>query len=170
MKALRSQDIYLLLALVAWPADEKRTYQRLSNAVGLSLSQVHRSLSRAESSHLFDKSRRKIHAPELLEFLSHGLRYAFPAIPAQIQRGVPTCWQAPGLEGLMEMSKKEPFVWPAPNGTHRGQAIEPLHKSAITAVTDDDEFYRLLAIADILRVGSARERKVATEELRKALL
>ena len=135
----------------------------------MSASQVFRSLKRAEVSHLFDKASRRVRQLELLEFLSLGIRYAFAAVPGGIQRGVPTCWKAPGLDELIEISKDESFVWPAPNGTARGQAIEPLHSGALMVSGENEELYRLLGLTDILRVGSARERKVATEELKKVL-
>lgn len=170
MKPLRPQDVYILLALVAWPEDEDWTYEVLSNSVGLSLSQVYRSLDRATSSHLFDKDRRRVRPPELLEFLAHGLRYAFPAHPGPRRRGTPTCWQAPVLEELMSTSEPATFVWPDPAGSQRGQAIDPLHKAVPGSITEHDELYRLLALSDILRVGSARERNIATEELEKVLL
>ena len=169
MKPLRPQDIFLLLALMANRDREEWTYDRLAAELGISASQVFRSLKRAEASHLFDRASRRVRRLELLEFLSHGIRYAFAAVPAGIQRGVPTCWNAPGLDGLIEISEDEPFVWPAPNGTARGQAIEPLHSGALMASGESEELHRLLALTDILRVGSARERNVAKEELKKTL-
>ncbi len=169
MNLLRPQDIFLLLALVANRDRKEWTYDRLAAQLGMSASQAFRSLKRAEASHLFDRSSRRVRHPELLEFLSHGIRYAFAAEPGGFQRGVPTCWNAPTLDGLIQLSADEPFVWPAPHGTARGQAIEPLHSGVLVASGENEELYRLLALTDILRVGSARERKVAKEELKKAL-
>ena len=170
MKPLRPQDIFLLLALVSNHDAGDWTYDRLAGQLGMSTSQVFRSLKRAEASHLFEKANRRVRHFELLEFLSHGIRYAFAANPGGIQRGVPTCWNAPGLDELIELSKDEPYVWPAPNGTSRGQAIEPLHSGVLVASGENERLYRLLALTDILRVGSARERQVATEQLEKALV
>lgn len=169
IKPLRPQDIFLLLALVAKRDRDNWTYDRLAEELGMSASQVFRSLKRMEGSHLFDRETRRVRRLELLEFLSHGIRYAFAAVPQGIQRGVPTCWKAPGLGELIKSSKDEPFVWPAPNGMARGQAIEPLHSGALMASGENGDLYRLLALTDILRVGSARERRVAAEELEKAL-
>lgn len=165
MNILRPHDIFVLLAIGADHDGESWTYDRLAQRLGLSTSQVFRSLTRAEASHLFDKKRRRVRRLELLEFLSHGIRYAFAASPGGIERGIPTCWEAPGLEDLMSSSAEERFVWPAPNGTIRGQAIEPLHQGVLAAIGDEEELYRLLALTDVIRVGSARERKIAANEL-----
>ncbi len=169
MNILRPQDIYVLLALVANHERKEWTYDRLADEVGLSTSQVFRSLKRAESSHLFDKQMRRVRTLELLEFLGHGIRYAFAATPGRIQRGFPTCWEAPGLEEKMSATGDERFVWAAPNGTVRGQVIEPLHMASLAVIGENKSLYQLLGLTDILRVGSARERKVAAKVLAEML-
>jgi hypothetical protein len=168
MNILRPQDIYVLLALAAGH-DEGWTYEQVGQELGLSASQVFRSLTRAETSHLFDKETRHVRILELLEFLTHGVRYAFAAVPGRVQRGVPTAWRGPGLEELMSIHAEEHFVWPAPNGTMRGQTIEPLHPGVLVAIEDNEILYQLLALTDILRIGSARERKAAADELTRLL-
>jgi len=169
MKPLRSHDIFVLLALLSY-ADEQWTYDLLGNKLGLSASQVYRSLERAESSHLFSKQMRVVRRPELLEFLSYGIRYAFPATPGPTRRGVLTCWDAPEAPKPVSLSTDERYVWSSPSGTDRGQTIEPLHSSVSTVAGDDAGLYGLLALTDVLRVGSAREREMAREELEKRVL
>lgn len=167
---LLPQDIYVLLALVATRESSKEwTYERLSQELGLSSSQVFRSLQRAEGSHLFNKETRRIRMLELQEFLHHGIRYAFAAIPGNIQRGVSTGWDAPGLKEMMSVNSDESFVWPDPKGSMRGQGITPLHPGVLTAIGENQTLYQLLALTDILRIGSARERKVAFEELTRLM-
>ena len=61
------------------------------------------------------------------------------------------------------------IVWPAADGDVRGQAIEPLYASAPNAARKDSELYQMLALVDALRVGRARERNMAAEELSKRL-
>lgn len=170
MKPLRPQDIYVLLALAARCSEEKWTYDELALQLDLSSSQIYRSLERAQSSHLFDKNSRRIRRPELLEFLGYGIRYAFPARPGQIQRGFPTCWEAPEVPKPVSFSTDEQYVWPAPSGSHRGQAIEPLHSSVLIAAGNNLDLYRLLALTDVLRVGSARERDAARDVLDEFVL
>ena len=62
-----------------------------------------------------------------------------------------------------------PPVWPDPEGTVRGQAVKPLYPSAVAAAGRDPQFYDLLALVDVLRLGRARERKMAEVELEKRL-
>ncbi len=169
MNNLRPQDIYVLLALAAAGDENTWTFERLANELGLSPSQIFRSLARAELSHLFDKETRHVRTPELCEFLTHGIRYAFAAVAGRIQRGVPTAWKAPALTELMNISGDDVYVWPAPNGTMRGIAIEPLHPAALPAAGENERLYTLLALTDILRLGSARERRVASDELTRLL-
>jgi hypothetical protein len=60
-------------------------------------------------------------------------------------------------------------VWPDPEGKIKGRAVEPLHPGVPKAAQEDDEFYALLALIDVLRVGRAREREMAEAELEKRL-
>ncbi len=46
-------------------------------------------------------------------------------------------------------------------------AFAPLYKSAPSAAPKDARFYELLALADALRGGCARERKLAEQALLK---
>jgi hypothetical protein len=52
-----------------------------------------------------------------------------------------------------------------PRGTVRGHAIEPLYPTVPKATERDHFLYDLLALCDMLRVGSAREAKFAAEKL-----
>jgi hypothetical protein len=62
-----------------------------------------------------------------------------------------------------------PPVWVAPEGTVRGYAVTPLYRSVPKAVKSDARWYELLALVDALRIGRARERKLAEDELKKRL-
>lgn len=101
----------------------------------------------------------------LLEFLVHGVRYAFFAEPGRIGRGVPTGRSAPPLVDRIQPGSDPPLVWPDPAGELRGQTVEPLYRSAPAIARKDPELYALLALVDGLRCGSARERALAAGEL-----
>jgi len=62
------------------------------------------------------------------------------------------------------------FLWPLPRGPVRGQAIKPIYQSVPVAAENDPILYRLLALADALRVGSTRERNMASEMLEEMTL
>lgn len=71
---------------------------------------------------------RSIHRRELLEFLSHGIRYAFFAEPGPETRGVPTARSAPPLAEAIASDRD--FVWPGAEGETRGASVSPLYDQA----------------------------------------
>ena len=167
---LKPHDIFILLFLTRYHSEDW-TYAQLSDATGIAQSELHRSLERATHSHLFSKTLKRVRSKELLEFLTHGIRYAFAITPTDVKRGMPTMWRAPGLEDYLIDDPLAHYVWPHPRGTHRGKAIEPLHHAVIYTIAehDDTTLHRWLAICDILRIGSARERDIATKIITEEL-
>ena len=157
---LKPHDIFILLALRRL-SESAWTYASLSAHLGVAKSELYRSLTRSDSSHLFDMTSRRVRKIELLEFIEHGMRYAFAVAPGKSARGMPTSWSAPGLEEHLVEDALERFVWPHPLGTLRGRAIEPLHDAVILAATQDKVLHRQLALCDAIRLGSARERQLA---------
>ena len=93
--ALKPQDFYLLLVLLA-SRERVMTYPELAAVAGLSISEVHGALKRAEQARLLAFSDRKpaIIIPAFREFLLHGARYAFPALRGGMVGGVPTAHAA----------------------------------------------------------------------------
>jgi len=172
---LKPLDIFILFALLRGgrqpdlfdPKDW--TYDDLSRALGIAKSETYRSLKRSASSHLFDMESRRVHKADLLEFVEHGIRYAFAVSPAESARGMATSWNAPGLEEHLVDDPLEKFVWPHPRGDARGRAIEPLHDAVIVAAANDEVLHTQLALCDAIRLGGARERKLAAKLLRESL-
>ncbi len=159
-KNLKPQDIVVLARILTW-GGESWTYEHLGESLRMSASQAYYALQRAEHSRLYDVERGRVRRGELQEFLVHGVRYAFAVHPGAPERGVPTAHSAPWAAEHLVASNGEGLVWPHPAGTHRGLAIEPLHKSVPDVVGDEPAFYELLALVDMFRVGSRRERGVA---------
>ncbi len=60
-------------------------------------------------------------------------------------------------------------VWPYKEGNQRGVSLAPLYKTAPLAALRDESFYELLVLADALREGRVRERKIAETELHRRL-
>ena len=83
-------------------------------------------------------------------------------------KGIPTAHSAPPVNEQIS-SGGDIYVWPYAKGTQRGQAIEPLYKTLPSIIQEDKMFYELMAIVDTLRVGRAREVKIAIDELEKRL-
>jgi DNA-binding Lrp family transcriptional regulator len=162
----KSLDIVVLLKLLL--ERNQRSYAELSKEIGISASEVHASVRRSIAAGLVDAASRFPLRKALEEYLLHGVRYAFPAIPGAIVRGLPTAYAAPPLSSEIH-SEDVPPVWPDPEGTVRGFAVEPLYTSVPKASRADSRLYELLALVDALRVGRTRERKLAEEELKKRL-
>lgn len=159
---LRGQDIVVLVRLLG--VQPPVTIQQIADSLGMDVASVHRSLKRLEEVRLVLPDRRAA-TPQAAEFLSHGLRYVFPARFKGESRGIETAWAAAPLKDLFTSSDSPPPVWPHPDGRVRGIALEPLHPSVPGAASLDAELHERLALVDALRLGDARVRR----EARKAL-
>jgi len=104
----------------------------------------------------------------LLEFLTSGVPYAFPAEPGAESRGVPTAFAGPPLAG--DLPEASPLVWPAIDGDRRGATIEPLYAAAPATAEGNPALYDLLTLVDAVRVGRARERQRARVLLEERLM
>jgi hypothetical protein len=125
-------------------------------------------LSRSKYAGLLQFDRKKVNKQSLMEFLQYGIKYVFPQQPGAIVRGVPTAHSAPPMDAIIQSEEK--YVWPSGKGSVRGQSIIPLYPSVVDAVKLDSLLHELLALIDALRVGRAREREIAIQELKKRIL
>lgn len=139
----------------------------------MSVSEVHSAAKRALASEILvrrpDLRMLVIHRRNLMEFLVHGLRYVFPAERGQVTRGVPTASAAPIMVEHFAPTEDLPPVWPDPAGTVRGQTFKPLYRSVVFAAARDERLYAVLALADAIRGGRARERTLAGELLQQLI-
>ena len=167
---LRPVDICVLLRLTLAGADG-RSFQLLAMDLALSASEVHGSVGRAEKSGLLRREgrRRLVNRAGFLEFLEHGLRYAFPVEKGALTRGVPTAFAAEPLRSVLHGDAGPAPVWPHAEGTVRGYAFAPLYKHAPDAALKDKALYELFSLADALRDGRVRERTLALEEVGKRI-
>lgn len=169
---MKPQDVLVLLKMAAHP-DRRFAQAELARELGMSVSEVNGSLSRSAAARLVLRAAprdwRPV-TPALLEFLVHGLRYVFPAMPGEIVRGMPTAWAAPPLDAEFARASEDlPPVWPDAEGSVRGQAVAPLYRSVPKAARQDPILYELLALVDAIRIGRARERESAVRQLRARL-
>lgn len=142
--------------------------KQISESLGISASEISESMDRNQIAGLVDHSKRIVNTMALSDFLISGIRYCFPVEIGGIVRGVPTAVSAsPFIENII--SGSESYVWPSPEGNGRGQAVEPLYRSVPDAALRDVDFYKLLVITDVLRMGRVREREVAIAELNNYL-
>ena len=161
---LKPQDFYLLLALAAL-VDQGTTYPELAAFTGLSMSEVHGALKRAEAARLllFEAKRPRILLPAFKEFLFHGAKYVFPAVRGSMVAGVPTAHAAAPLNARIAPSADPAPVWPSIEGPVRGVALIPIYPSAPAAALRNAVLYENLALFDALRMGNVRERALAQE-------
>lgn len=159
---LKPQDFYLLLVLASL-REQGTTYPELAAFSGLSMSEVHGALKRAEVARLlfFDAKRPRLVLPAFREFLLHGARYAFPPARGSMVAGVPTAHAAAPLKAHIAPSSDPAPVWPALEGSARGISLTPLYPSAPAAALRSPALYENLALFDALRAGNARERALA---------
>ncbi len=137
----------------------------------MSPSEVHASVKRARASGLLygPGLENRLNVAALEEFLTHGLKYVFPAERGGLTRGVATSYGAAPLRKLIAPTGDPIPVWPYAEGKQRGVSLAPLYKTAPVAALRDKSFYELLVLADALREGRVRERKIAESELHRRL-
>lgn len=164
---LKPQDIVILLKIIAL-GEKNWFHHTLAQELVMSQSEVSQSLNRSKYAGLLDENRKKVNKLALTEFLLHGIAYVFPQQPGAIVRGVLTAHSAEPLNQMIHSSEK--YVWAYAKGSERGQAIEPLYKTAIEATLKDKELYELLTMVDAIRVGKVREKELAKKELEKRIL
>jgi len=164
---MRPQDIIILLKIIT--TDKKDwQYRDLSADLQISISEISDSLHRSHIAGLIDETRRRVHRQSLMEFIEHGLHYVFPQMPGTMVTGMPTGHSHNFFKNQLESELI--YVWSDDNGSERGLAIIPLHKSVTAAARKDERLYKLLACIDVIRVGRVREIKLALKELKKEIL
>lgn len=164
---MRPHDVVILLKIIA-KGDKPWFNKYLANELYISQSEVSESLNRSKIAGLVSGDKKQVFKLAMLDFLIHGLRYVYPEQPSSLVRGVPTSHSAPQLNKLIRSEQN--YVWPYAFGSDRGFAIEPLHPNVPKACLEDAKLYELLALADALRIGHAREKEIAIKELKARIL
>lgn len=161
MDMLKPQDVVILLKMAVQPAPYDWSYSRLAYELYMSPSEVHAGVKRAALARLFDPNRKRPIRRALEEFLIHGVKYAFPPVIGTLTRGIPTAHSSPVLEKHLAVSNEDIFVWPHPKGNCRGIELSPLYKTVPDMVAIDDRLYQALGVLDAIRIGRARDVKLA---------
>ena len=160
---LKPQDIFIMLKLIVQNGSEW-SYPSLSYELYMSASEVHAGVKRAVAAKLMDMHRKIPVKSNLLEFIIHGVKYAYPPDRGGLTRGIPTSFAAQPLSELIMQPDEPPPVWPDPEGQVRGYEFSPLFSAVPAACKVDPKLYELLALVDAIRDGRARERKIAVKE------
>ena len=168
--SIKPQDILVLLKLVAM-GRRPWSYAWLAGQLGMSPSQLHSAIKRLLAARLALRAEDIIVADirNLEEFLVHALKYVCVPERGEIVRGIATAHAAQPLKGYFATDPEPPPVWPDANGDVRGASFSPLYKLAPGAARVDPKLYELLALADTLRGGRARDRDIAIRLLHERL-
>ena len=166
--SLKPQDLVVALKFACHPG-RPWNYASLAEELCISSSELHASVRRLRDCRLWNPVLKRVDRAALRNFLVLGLVHVFPAIPANTVRGMPTGIGAAPLVAKFLAGAQDQLVWPHPDGSARGRRVDPLYKRVPEAAAKDAALYELLALADGLRVGRARERNAAAEELNKRL-
>lgn len=164
---MRPQDVAILLKIIALKSIDWQLVP-LSSSLQISISEISESLNRSRLAGLVDYQKKRPNKQSILEFLEHGVKYVFPQKPGAMSKGIVTAHSHPFMKQYF--SSEENYVWADRDGEVIGQTIEPFYEKQPLAAKSDPEFYKLLALVDVLRVGKVREVKIALEELKRILL
>ncbi|MBK8003901.1 MAG: winged helix-turn-helix domain-containing protein [Gemmatimonadetes bacterium] len=166
-EVLKPADLVVALALAVRGETAAMTYAGLGQALGLSSSTTHEAVRRLQAAGLLRPGTREPNAHALRDFVVYGVRHAFPPVLGREVQGVPTAHAGPIFRDVIDSSM--PIVWPDAHGPVRGTGLTPLYPQATRLPERAPQVYELLTLVDALRVGRARERRVAVEALEKLL-
>lgn len=163
---LKPQDLLVALKVAVHP-ERAFLLADLAKELRMAVSQVHGSIKRAEQAKLLSRVTGTLRTSQaaLKEFVIHGAKYAYPGQLGALSRGMPTAVGAPALSLLFDRADELPPVWPDPGGDRWGPSLSPLHPCVPEAAKIDEKLYELLSLLDALRVGAARERKMALDSI-----
>lgn len=172
---LKSQDVVLLLKLLAKPDHLQWPQAKLAMHLCVSVSVINAGLKRLLEVDLIQLGHPgKLYQPALRcceEFLIYGVKYMFPAKLGEITSGIETSYAAPVLKKQI-LSGNDPIpVWAYAAGKQRGMLLEPLYPSVPKSIAlfPDPEFYDLLCLVDAMRQGRVRERNLALKILKERI-
>ncbi len=161
---LRPLDVAVALRLSREPGS---TFETIADDLEMSVSVAHGAVARLRNAGLVQPESRKVNRHALLEFLEHGVKYAFPANRGGSARGVPTAHSAPILAD--QLVAEDVIVWPSADGRTIGNSLTPLYERAPSLALKSPPEYEMLALVDAIRIGGARERSLALDALRQRI-
>jgi DNA-binding transcriptional ArsR family regulator len=159
---LRPADVGVALSLVEYPG---ASFEQLHEVLGISQSNAHAAVRRLRQAGLVRQDERVVVRSNLLDFLVHGVRYAFPGSLGASAKGVPTSHAGPVLSH--DVVADDAIVWPSAEGSVVGRSLPPLVPKAAELPVRSPIVYALMTLVDALRVGRIRERRLATAHLRE---
>ena len=162
LSGIKAQDILVLMKLIV---NAQLNQKELAEYLNISSSEVSHGFRRLKNSKLLTADNR-VNIEATLEFLIHALKYIYPPQFGTVTVGVPAGYAKPGFN-YVRYNKDDIYVWPYPEGKVKGIALKPLYSSLPGACLHDEKLYTLASLVEMIRMGRAREQKIASEELIK---
>jgi len=158
-----------LLALKYWSlkqSGEVSSVRGISEAIGISASEVSKGTKRLLASHLVVERSGSVFVESgaLIEWLSYGIRYGYPQESVGYGRGMATSWNCPVLSSEV-VPPIPPLVWPMSGGDVEGALIKPIHDSVPFAASRDEKLYCAMSLVEAIRGGKPRELAIARKNL-----
>jgi hypothetical protein len=157
---VKPQDVLIMLKLLVAPVASQK---ELSNSLLISQAEVSHGLQRLKHSRLLTVEG-KVSLEACAEFLIHGLKYICPAELGTFALGIPTAHSHPKFK-YVKYAPNDIYVWPDAEGKVKGIALYPFYPSLPKACQQDEQLYVLASLIEMIRVGRAREQKIASDEL-----
>lgn len=171
---IKPQDCMILIKLVA--NSEKAWSQRdLAKNLYISLAETNAGIKRLIEMGLLRRDNKSSHLiPNLStveEFLVHSIKFLFPGKLGEFTRGIPTGIAAELFQNKIATGNDPLLVWPDALGEVRGVALLPIHPSIPKSIryNPDNEFYEILVLLDVIRLGRPRERNIAIQLLKERI-
>ena len=164
---MKSQDILIALKIVEKDSEDWRIID-IAYKLNISQSEVHEGINRLHDSEIMHR-RKHIVKSNLAEFIIHGVKYCFPAIPGMKSRGIPTSHSSEFLRNIVRDKDQDTVVWPYEEGESSGVSIPPLYSSVPYFVLEDPFMYEYLCYIDAIRIGRKRERDYGKKKISQLL-
>lgn len=170
---LRPQDVLLACKLFSL-GDSEWIYARLAGSISISPSEAHAAVERCRAAGVLGTPRGKltIARRKFFELCTVVVPQVFYAVRGPVESGVPTSIYAKPLEGVFQPDPRRvvPLIWPYESGSTKGESLLPIYPTVPRAVQHDEMLHKLLALIDVVRVGEAKERRMAIDLLDKLIL
>jgi len=171
---LRPQDV--LLACKLFAAGERRqdlAYSGLASDLGLSTGEVHNSVERCRQSQVLAASGFQVVKRDLVDLLTYAVPRIYYATRGGLGAGVLTGIYAPPLREEYVARSGGPSrtaqVWPFSSSSEQGETLSPIYPTVPHACLKDPIVYELLALVDVMRVGSRTERGWASSDIERRI-
>ncbi|MDQ2077359.1 winged helix-turn-helix domain-containing protein [Marinimicrobium sp. ABcell2] len=178
---LKPQDIVVAIDLATAEApppfaslkDGNLSARAISARLGLSLGAVSQSYKRLRTLGWVrtKNTSNRANTSAMREFFIHGVKYYSQPEVVGVGPGMASGWSAKPLKGKSSMVAPEtPYVWAGSSGGARGEQITPIHPCAIRLALANRHAYMILALLDVMRLGSFREQGEAKDMLTSLLV